>query len=298
MVVRSSRNCILLHLQILLYIYTLVVGLSRVRRRPPCRPFPKPYSFGILTYHRIQEGVRMSEWNEQRIERVYRPGEGREARHGLLSEAFVRLIREELLRGRTVLDVGCGTGRLTFALAEEAGRLIGVDWSDGAIEQATQRARARGLNHVTFVCCDAERTDYSEFGPIDLVVAHLCMSNEILRRAAAVLRPDACIAFSTLHKDQWHETGRSSRFAYGEADVDTALAAAGFDPVYREVECERLTFSAPIDAMAYVEESGLIGKWKAESRWRGFLAYLERGGRALTIRARVTVKARRRSAPA
>jgi SAM-dependent methyltransferase len=236
----------------------------------------------------------MSEWKRQRIERTYRPGEGQEAKHSILSKTLLRLIREEPLRERTVLDVGCGNGRLTFALAEEAGRIIGIDWSDQAIEQASQHARALGLDHITFVRCDAERTDYSGLGPIELVVAHLCMSDEILRRAATVLAPGRCIAFSTLHKDQWKESGRSSRFAYGEKDVETALAAAGFDPVYLEAEHEVLSFAAAADALVYMEALDLIGKWKADSRWDGFLAYLKRGGRELTIRARVTVKARRR----
>jgi 2-polyprenyl-3-methyl-5-hydroxy-6-metoxy-1,4-benzoquinol methylase len=236
----------------------------------------------------------MVEWIRQRTERIYRPGEGHEAKHSILSETLLRLIREVPLRDRTILDVGCGNGRLTFALAKEAGRIIGIDWSDQAIEQATQRARTDGLDHVTFICGDAERIDYGELGPIDLVVAHLCMSDEILRRAAAALPPGGCIAFSTLHKDQWQESGRSSRFAYGEQDAEAALAAAGFDPVYLGVERETLSFAAATDALAYLEASDLVGKWKADSRWEGFLAYLERGGRSLTVRARVTVKGRRR----
>ena len=236
----------------------------------------------------------MVEWRRQRIERTYRPGEGHEAKHGSLSETLLRLIREEPLRERTVLDVGCGTGRLSFALAEEAGRIIGIDWSDQVIQEAGQHARTLGLDHITFMCGDAERIEYCELGPIDLVVAHLCMSDEIIRRAAAVLAPGCCIAFSTLHRDQWKESGRSSRFAYGEQDVETALTASGFDPIYLEAEHEVLSFTAAADALAYMEALDLIGKWKTDSRWEGFLAYLERGGRELTIRARVTVKARRR----
>ena len=144
----------------------------------------------------------MVEWKRQRVERTYRPGEGHEATHGSLSDTLLRLIREESLRERTVLDVGCGTGRLSFALAEEAGRIIGIDWSDQVIQQAWQRVRTLGLGHITFVCCDAERIEYCELGQIDMVVAHLCMSNEILERAAAVLAPGRCVAFATLHRDQ------------------------------------------------------------------------------------------------
>lgn len=236
----------------------------------------------------------MVEWKRQRIERTYRSGEGHEATHGSLSDTLLRLIREEPLRERTILDVGCGNGRLTFALAEETGRIIGIDWSEQVIQQAQQHARTLHLDHITFVCCDAERIEYRELGPIDLVVAHLCMSNEILERAAAVLAPSRCTAFATLHRDQWKENGRSSRFAYGEEDLEMALLAAGFDPIYLGVEHEVLSFAASDDALAYLEASGLTGKWKADSRWEGFLAYLQRGGRELTIRARVNVKACRR----
>lgn len=236
----------------------------------------------------------MVEWRRRRIDRAYRPGEGHEAEHGGLSETLLRLIREEPLRERTVLDVGCGSGRLTFALANESRRIIGIDWSDQAIEQAEQQARMLALDHVTFLCCDAERVEYRELGPIDLVVANLCMSDEILRRAAAVLEPGRYIAFAAFHQDQWKESGRTSRFAYQEGQVETALAVVGFDPVYLEVEQEVLSFASPDEALACLEASGLTGKWKTYGRWEGFLAYLEGGGRELTIRARVIVKARKR----
>lgn len=236
----------------------------------------------------------MVEWNRQRIDRPYRAADAGEGDHGSLSDTLLRLIREEPLRERTILDVGCGNGRLTFALAREAGRIIGIDWSDQAIERAQQDARILGLDHVRFQRGDAERIDYCELGPIDLVVANLCMSDEILRRAAAVLAPGRTIAFAAFHIDQWQESGRVSRFAYAEGRMESALSEPGFEPLYLGVEQEVLHFASQDDALAYLEGSGLIGKWKTDGRWEGFLAYLQDGGRQLTIRARVIVKARRR----
>lgn len=235
----------------------------------------------------------MVEWNHHRIERPYRAGEGGETDHAGPSTTLLRLIREEPLHERTILDVGCGSGRLTFALAKESGRMIGIDRSNEVIERARQRAAALRLDHVTFHCHDAETINYRDLGPISLVVANLCMSNEILRRAAAALSPGDFIVFAAFHLDQWKESGKVSRYAYGEGQVETALSEAGFEPVYLGVEREVLSLATPDEGLAYLEASGLSGKWKADGRRQGFVTYLQGGGRELTVRARVIVKARR-----
>ncbi|MBI4379588.1 MAG: class I SAM-dependent methyltransferase [candidate division NC10 bacterium] len=236
----------------------------------------------------------MVEWNRHRIERPYRAGEGGKANHAGLSATLLRLIREEPLHDRTILDVGCGSGRLTLTLAKEVGRIIGIDRANEVIEQARQHAAALRLDHVTFHCLDAEVIDYRDLGPISLVVANLCMSDEILRRAAAVLSPGDAIAFAAFHVDQWKESGRISQYAYGEGHVETALSEAGFEPVYLGVEREVLSFAAPDEGLTYLEGSGLSAKWKADGRRQGFVTYLQGSGREFTVRARVIIKARRR----
>lgn len=235
----------------------------------------------------------MVPWGRHRIERPYRAGEGSEGDHLGLSPTLLRLIREEPLREMTVLDVGCGSGRLTFALAREVGRLIGIDLAGDAIERALARLREPGFGHISFVQLDAEAIDYRDLAPIDLVVANLCMSDEILRRSAAALPPGHHIAFAAFHLEQWKESGRASRFAYEEGRLERALAEAGFEPIYLGVEQEVLRLAAPDDGLVYLETSGLAAKWKRDGRWEGFLRYLQEGGRELTIRARVIVKARR-----
>ena len=236
----------------------------------------------------------MVEWTQQRIDRPYRLGEGSEEDHVGLSPTLLRLIREEPLSERVVLDVGCGSGRLTFALAHEAARLIGIDLAGEAIERARARVVELGLGHVSFERLDAEAIDYRDLAPIDLVVANLCMSDEILRRSAAALPPGRHIAFAAFHLEQWKESGKTSRYAYAEGQLQRALAETGFEPIYLGVEQEVLLLAAPDDGLAYLEASGLAAKWKSDGRWEGFLRYLQNGGRQLTMRARVIVKARRR----
>ncbi len=62
----------------------------------------------------------------------------------------------EAARSRRVLEYGCGTGSLAFGLSAAAGRVIGIDISDVAIEQARRTAAARGLENLEFLVDNAE----------------------------------------------------------------------------------------------------------------------------------------------
>jgi SAM-dependent methyltransferase len=57
-----------------------------------------------------------------------------------------------------VLDIGCGAGQTTRQAGRTAwaGRALGVDVSVAALERARDRARAEGLNNVTFEQADAQ----------------------------------------------------------------------------------------------------------------------------------------------
>lgn len=64
-----------------------------------------------------------------------------------ITERILRALERQGLEGRTVLDVGCGTGDLALAtLANGAEWATGVDLGPGAIEQARALAAERGLS--------------------------------------------------------------------------------------------------------------------------------------------------------
>ena len=69
----------------------------------------------------------------------------------------VELATSGQLRGR-VLDVGCGTGENAIVVAQHGGRVLGVDLSPRAIEQASAKALAKGVA-VRFQVADALRLD-------------------------------------------------------------------------------------------------------------------------------------------
>jgi SAM-dependent methyltransferase len=82
---------------------------------------------------------------------------------------FEELLVEAVPPGSRVLDVGCGTGATTLAIARKAGAAVGVDLSAPMIELARARA-ARSGSSATFVCADAQAHAF-EAAAFDRVVS-------------------------------------------------------------------------------------------------------------------------------
>jgi SAM-dependent methyltransferase len=89
-------------------------------------------------------------------------------------EPFEKLLVEEVAAGRkrSVLDIGCGTGATTLAIARSlgvSGRSVGVDISEPMIALARERA-ARERVPATFVVADAA-THAFEASSFDMLVS-------------------------------------------------------------------------------------------------------------------------------
>lgn len=64
-----------------------------------------------------------------------------------------------LFRGKDVLEIGTGEGRLALGYAAVARTVLAVDPDSGAIALADAGARARGLDNVRFVVGAAQALD-------------------------------------------------------------------------------------------------------------------------------------------
>jgi ubiquinone/menaquinone biosynthesis C-methylase UbiE len=62
-------------------------------------------------------------------------------------------------RGKDVLDIGTGNGRLAFDLAPYARRVVGIDPSPDLIRSARGEAARRGIDNMEFVVGTAQELD-------------------------------------------------------------------------------------------------------------------------------------------
>ncbi|GAB4194682.1 MAG: malonyl-ACP O-methyltransferase BioC [Wenzhouxiangellaceae bacterium] len=102
---------------------------------------------------------------------------------------------------QTVVDSGCGTGRLTEVLKQRwpKARVVGVDWAPGMLQQARRRSRWR--RPIEWLCADLTALPLAP-ASVDLLVCNLALQwhNDVagvFNRWRRVLRPGGLLIFAT-----------------------------------------------------------------------------------------------------
>lgn len=117
----------------------------------------------------------------------------------------MRFLQQGLdLRGRTVLDVGCGGGILSETLAEAGALVTGIDLSRDSLEAARQHARRSGLR-IDYELMDLDQVSHERAESFDAVMCmemleHVPEPARVVAGCARVLKPGGHFVCSTINR--------------------------------------------------------------------------------------------------
>ena len=99
------------------------------------------------------------------------------------------------------LDVGCGSGLMTFIAADRGGRVIGVDGAPDMISLCEERRREKRLDNVRFVQGRLSELDEHELAGADLIICSSVLEyvddiDGALSLLARLLRPGGTLLLS------------------------------------------------------------------------------------------------------
>jgi len=142
-------------------------------------------------------------------------------------QALLRALPD--LQGKTVLDLGCGTGEPAAAIAARGARVIGVD----AQEDFLREARARGIAGAEFVAADLRSLPELGVAADGLwccySVAYFVELVPVLVSWARHLRPGGWIAITEIDDLLGQEPLNVSTVSLLDAYARDALAAKRYD---------------------------------------------------------------------
>ena len=119
------------------------------------------------------------------------------------------LVLLEDIRGKSILDVGCGSGILTASLAQTAKLVIGVDPSSSMIRIAHQEYG--GVSNLRFISMTIEKYAQEAGGQkFDICVSNMALMampklDEAISAIGRILQPGAIMVITITHPWFWNQ---------------------------------------------------------------------------------------------
>lgn len=165
-----------------------------------------------------------------------------------------------------ILDVGCGGGILSEALAKAGAQVTAIDLSDASLQVARLHAKADGLQ-IDYRYASAEETASKETGRYDAVTCmemleHVPEPAKVIAACAQALKPGGHAYFSTINR-----TLKAFLFAIVAGEYFLRLLPRGTHTYGKLIQPRELKAWAAQSGLVFAELSSLIfnpltGSWK------------------------------------
>jgi len=152
-------------------------------------------------------------------------------------EVMVKLCHD--VKNKTILDIGCGSGRYAISLAKQSPRSVsGIDISPSMIKLAKSLAESLGLDGI----CKFEMKDFLDqdfFGSFDIIITagifdYVEKPVEFLNKIRAVLKEKAVLSFPikwtvmTPLRIAWLSRRKCPNYYYTKGQIKRLLDLSGF----------------------------------------------------------------------
>jgi predicted TPR repeat methyltransferase len=133
------------------------------------------------------------------------------------------------------LDIGCGTGLVTLALAPHVGSITGIDSSCAMLDKLSEKVKTFGITNVKTALCDLSVGQLPE-GKFHLIVSamtlhHIKDPETLLSSLRSRLYPGGWVAFADLEAEDgsFHEDSTGVfHHGFSRTELASLLATSGF----------------------------------------------------------------------
>lgn len=162
------------------------------------------------------------------------------------------------LKGKKVLDVGCGGGILAESMAQRGADVLGIDLADKSLKVAELHKLETGVNNVNYRFISAEQLAAEEQATFDVVTClemleHVPDPAQTIQACADLCKPGGWLFFSTINRNP-----KSFVFAIVGAEYVLNLLPKGTHEYKKFIKPSELAQYARQSKLDFSEMIGLV----------------------------------------